>query len=69
MENRRSTSGYYTFAWGNLVTWKSKKQTVDARSSDEAELRAIAHGICELLWLKHLLEELGVTRIMSIKMY
>ncbi|XP_028063391.1 uncharacterized protein LOC114266673 [Camellia sinensis] len=23
--NRRSTSGYYTFVGGNLVTWRSKK--------------------------------------------
>ena len=69
MEDRRSTSGYCKFVWGNLVTWRSKKQTIVARSSAKAELWAIAHGICELLWLKRLLEELGVTRIMPIKMY
>ena len=34
---RRSTSGYFTFVEGNLVTWKSKKQKVVARSSAEAE--------------------------------
>ena len=31
-----------------------------ARSSAEAELRSTAHGICEALWLKLLLEELGL---------
>ncbi|RVX21302.1 Copia protein [Vitis vinifera] len=36
---RRSTSGYFTFVCGNLVTWKSKKQNVVARSSAEAEFR------------------------------
>ncbi|RVW31514.1 Retrovirus-related Pol polyprotein from transposon RE1 [Vitis vinifera] len=36
---RRSTSGYFTFVGGNLVTWKSKKQNVVARSSAEAEFR------------------------------
>ncbi|RVW20273.1 Retrovirus-related Pol polyprotein from transposon RE1 [Vitis vinifera] len=44
---RRSTSGYFTFVGGNLVTWKSKKQNVVARSSAEAEFRAacdIAHN-------------------------
>ncbi|RVW31698.1 Retrovirus-related Pol polyprotein from transposon TNT 1-94 [Vitis vinifera] len=36
---RRSTSGYFTFVGGNLVTWKSKKQNVVACSSAEAEFR------------------------------
>jgi hypothetical protein len=57
--DRRSTSGYCTFVGGNLVTWRSKKQSVVARSSAEAEFRAMAHGVCELLWLKSLLKELG----------
>ena len=29
--DRRSTIGYCTFLGGNLVTWRSKKQTVVAR--------------------------------------
>ena len=47
--NRRSTSGYCTFVWGNLVTWRSKKQSVVARSSAKAEYQAMAHGVCEML--------------------
>ncbi|XP_058774342.1 uncharacterized mitochondrial protein AtMg00810-like [Vicia villosa] len=31
--DRRSTSGCCTYVWGNLVTWRSKKQGVVARSS------------------------------------
>lgn len=58
VDDRRSTSGYCSFVWGNLVTWRSKKQTVVARSSAEVELRSIAQGICESLWLKILLKEL-----------
>ncbi|XP_028794065.1 uncharacterized protein LOC114749688 [Neltuma alba] len=42
-----STTGYCTFVWGNLVTWRSKKQPVVSRSSAEAEYRALALGICE----------------------
>ncbi|XP_038890649.1 uncharacterized mitochondrial protein AtMg00810-like [Benincasa hispida] len=45
--DRKSTSGYCTFVWGNLVTWRSKKQGVVARSSVEAEYKAISLGICE----------------------
>ncbi|XP_061989783.1 secreted RxLR effector protein 161-like [Rosa rugosa] len=57
--DRRSTSGYFTFVGWNLVTWKSKKQKVVARSSAEAKYRGMAHGVCELLWLRNLLRDLG----------
>jgi hypothetical protein len=57
--DRRSTSGYFTFVGGNLVSWRSKKQNVVSRSSVEAEYQAMAHGVCELLWIRNLLGELG----------
>ena len=47
--NKRSTSEYFTFVQCNLVTWRSKKQKVVARSSAEAEYRGMTHGVCELL--------------------
>ncbi|KAJ9688831.1 hypothetical protein PVL29_014468 [Vitis rotundifolia] len=67
--DRRSTSGYCTFVGGNLVTWWSKKQSVVARSSAEAEFRAVAHGICEVLWIKQLLEELKVANPLPMKVF
>lgn len=58
--DRKSTSGYFTFVEGNLVTWRSKKQKVVARSSAEAKFRGMSHGVCELLWIKHVLQDLGI---------
>lgn len=51
------------------MTWRSKKQIVVVRSSVEAKFRVVAHGICELLWLKKLLEDLKVTSPMPMKLY
>ncbi|XP_070679109.1 uncharacterized mitochondrial protein AtMg00810-like [Malus domestica] len=58
---RKSTAGFCTFVGGNLVTWKSKKQTVVARCNAEAEYRAMAATTCEFIWLKGLLSDLGFT--------
>lgn len=50
------------------MTWRSKKQQVVARSSAEAEFRALAQGICEGVWLRRLLGELKVIYHDPIKM-
>ncbi|KAL6278328.1 hypothetical protein ACE6H2_021929 [Prunus campanulata] len=67
--DRKSTTGYCTFVGGNLVTWKSKKQPVIARSSAEAEYRAMASTACELIWLKGLLSDLGVCHNQSMLLF
>ena len=58
--HRRSTTGYCMFLGGNLVTWRSKKQNVVARSSAKAEFKAMAQGVCELLWMKIILDDLKI---------
>ena len=63
-----STSGYSSFVGGNLVTYY-KKQFVIVWSNVEIEFRAVAHGICELLWLKKLLENLRIPSKKPIKLY
>ena len=49
VDDRRLTFGYFTFVGGNLVTWKTKKQNVVARSSAEAEFRGMTLELCEAL--------------------
>jgi hypothetical protein len=64
---KQSPSGYCTFVWGNLVTWRSKKQPVVSRSSAEAEFRALSQGICEGIWIKRVLHEIGILNSNPIK--
>ena len=51
------------------MTWRSKKQSVVARSSAEAKYRSMAHGICEVLWIRRILKELKVHSPPPIKVY
>ncbi|WJZ84626.1 hypothetical protein VitviT2T_004223 [Vitis vinifera] len=69
VDDRRSTSSYFTFVGGNLVTWKSKKQNVIARSSAEAEFRDMTLGLCETLWLRLLLQDLGYLSRQPIRLF
>ena len=67
--DRSSTTGYCMFVGGNLVSWKSKKQNVVACSSAEAEYRAMASAACELVWLKHILTDLGCPCSIPMTLY
>ncbi|KAG8479747.1 hypothetical protein CXB51_029269 [Gossypium anomalum] len=60
VEDRRSTTGYVIYLGENPIAWCSKKQAVVSRSSSEAEYRSLSNCVSEVLWVKQLLEEIGV---------
>ncbi|XP_074282629.1 uncharacterized protein LOC141607169 [Silene latifolia] len=61
--NRKSTIGYCVLLRQSPISWKSKKQSVVSRSSTEAEYRATAMTTCEITWLFHLLQDLGLSHL------
>ena len=67
--DRRSTIGYCFLLGSSLISWRSKKQTHVAHSSTEAEYRALADTTSELLWLRWLLKDLGVSTSSATPLY
>ncbi|XP_020698062.1 uncharacterized protein LOC110110778 [Dendrobium catenatum] len=51
IQDRKSTTGYCNFLVTTLISWCAKKHTTTARSSADAEYRAIATTTTETLWL------------------
>jgi len=59
IDDRTSTSAYISFLGSNPISWSSKKQRAVARSTTEAEYRALATAASKTVWLSTLLTELG----------
>lgn len=54
---RRSRSGYVFQFAGGTISWSSKKQSVTAKSSTEAEYMALSHAASETVWLRRFLKQ------------
>lgn len=66
---RRSLTGWFLQVVQSPISWKTKKQHVVSRSSAEAEYRAMALTVCEMIWLKVLLGDLNVTLSRPMTLY
>ena len=67
--DRKFTTGYCIFLGDSLISWKSKKQLVFSRSSTQAEYRAMASTAIEIVWLRWLLQDMGVSLFTPTAMY
>ena len=55
-----STSGYVFIAGNGAITWSSRRQSISALSSTEAEYVAISEAAREACWLRNVYTELGL---------
>lgn len=60
--DRRSTSGLLILVNEIPVSWKSKKQSIVALSSCEAEYIALSETTKQVIWIRNLLQELTLLR-------
>ena len=61
IDDSKSTSGYLVQLNGAAVSWSSQKQPTVAKSTCEAEYMGQSDAGSEIVWLRGLLEDLGVT--------
>ena len=66
---RKLVSDFCIFLGDSLITWKSKKQSLVAKSSTKAECRAMAVVTCEIMWLKYLLHDFKIHHKQIVKLY
>lgn len=63
IEERKSNSGNVFLVYGNIVSWKSKRQQIVTLSSTEAELVSLCEAGKEGVWISNLLQEVGISSI------
>ena len=62
LDQRRSTSGYVFNLFGGAMSWMSKKQSVVALSTTEAEYMVTTNASKEAVWLQRLYSSMGLVQ-------
>ncbi|CAN0125336.1 unnamed protein product [Heterosigma akashiwo] len=55
----KSVTGYVIMLWDSPIVWASKLQTAVSTSTVEAEYLSLRSGLKDIMWLRHLLVDLG----------
>ncbi|KAK9683885.1 hypothetical protein RND81_10G172100 [Saponaria officinalis] len=66
---RRSLTGYFVKLGNSPISWKARKQTTVAKSSAEAEYRALGAVTSEVIWIKSFLKSLGIDHSTPIELF
>jgi len=62
LDRRRSLSGYIFTLCNSAISWKATLQSIVALSTTEAEYISATEGMKEAIWLRGLVNELGLTQ-------
>jgi len=68
-DERKSTSGNCLMIGKTIFLWSSKKQSIVALSTCEAEYVAAAASACQLVWLSNIMTQIGFNLDVPIKIY
>lgn len=63
---KRLISDYYFFIGDSIISWKTMKQVIVAKSSSEVEYRALALVTWKLQWIVYLLANLKISSIKTL---
>ena len=65
----KSTSGYLFQFGGGIISWRSKRHTIVALSSTEAEYVAVTLASQEAIWLRRLLSSISFKQSVATELY
>ena len=69
IDDMKSTSGYAFLFGSSICSWLSKKQSVVAQSTAEAEYVSASKATSQVIWLRRIFEDIGEKQKKRIVLY